>query len=386
MFEPVPNQVDLVEQEHRVLDFWKRSDAFRKLQAKNQGNATFSFIDGPITANNPMGVHHAWGRTYKDIFQRYRAMRGMDERWQNGFDCQGLWVEVEVEKERGFQSKRDIEEFGLAEFVNLCKQRVLEYSAVQTAQSIRLGYWMDWNDPEQLRELGRLLNEDPDRVITVEGPQGPVTDTVEQIVARLGLAELGGSYFTFSNENNYLIWGFLKQCHEHGWLYKGKDVMPWCPRCGTSLSSHEVAQGYRDVIDPSVYVRFPVIDPQGPLKDGDELIVWTTTPWTLVSNAAVAVDAGLTYVRARLNAPGGPVFQAHMVLAYYAKPDAEPVILDNLDPSIQPASRRTDLLPVFKFNSERIYQTGAGNARSVGVGQLSRWADALRRIRIEGFD
>ena len=140
MFEPVPNQVDLVEQEHRVLDFWKRSDAFRKLQAKNQGNATFSFIDGPITANNPMGVHHAWGRTYKDIFQRYRAMRGMDERWQNGFDCQGLWVEVEVEKERGFQSKRDIEEFGLAEFVNLCKQRVLEYSAVQTAQSIRLGY------------------------------------------------------------------------------------------------------------------------------------------------------------------------------------------------------------------------------------------------------
>ncbi len=107
---------------------------------------TFSFIDGPVTANNPMGVHHAWGRTYKDLYQRYQAMLGKNQRWQNGFDCQGLWVEVNVEKELGFQNKRDIEEYGLAEFMRLCKARVLKYAGVQTQQSMRLGYWMDWND------------------------------------------------------------------------------------------------------------------------------------------------------------------------------------------------------------------------------------------------
>ena len=230
MFEPVATQVDFVKQEHKVLELWKRTDAFRKLQAKNKGNTTFSFIDGPITANNPMGVHHAWGRTFKDVFQRYKAMRGHDQRWQNGFDCQGLWVEVEVEKERGFKSKRDIEGYGLAGFVNLCKQRVLEYSAVMTGQSIRMGYWMDWNDAEMLRYLKAKMAEDPTQIITVDGPLGPVTDSVEQIVGRLGLPELGGSYYTFSNENNYTIWTALKKCHGHGWIYKGTDVMPWCAR------------------------------------------------------------------------------------------------------------------------------------------------------------
>lgn len=292
MFEPVPNQVDLVEQEHRVLDFWKRSDAFQKLQAKNRGNIRFSFIDGPITANNPMGVHHAWGRTYKDIFQRYRAMQGLDQRWQNGFDCQGLWVEVEVEKERGFRSKRDIEEFGLAEFVNLCKQRVLEYSAVQTAQSVRLGYWMDWNDTDQLRYLKARMAEDPGQVITVEGPQGPVTDTVEMIVGRLGLPEMGGSYYTFSNENNYNIWTALKKCHDKGWIYQGTDVMPWCARCGTGISQHEiVTEGYQELTHPSVFLRFPLRD-----RPGESLLVWTTTPWTLTSNVAAAVHPDLPYV------------------------------------------------------------------------------------------
>src|SRR5512139_1400663 len=119
MFQPVPNQVDLIAQEHEVLDFWKRTEAFRKLKEKNRGREKFSFIDGPITANNPMGAHHAWGRTYKDLFQRYKAMHGFDQRWQNGFDCQGLWVEVNVERDMGFQTKKDIEAYGLAEFVNL---------------------------------------------------------------------------------------------------------------------------------------------------------------------------------------------------------------------------------------------------------------------------
>ncbi|MBN1661188.1 MAG: isoleucine--tRNA ligase [Anaerolineae bacterium] len=292
MFKPVPNQVDLIEQEHEVLAFWERTDAFRKLNEKNQGHQTFSFIDGPITANNPMGVHHAWGRTYKDIFQRFKAMQGYDQRWQNGFDCQGLWVEVEVEKEMGFRTKRDIETHGLARFVNLCKQRVLEYAAVQTHQSVRLGYWMDWNDTGFLRELKRLMAEDPAQVITVEGRDGPVTDTVEMIVGRLGLPELGGSYFTFSHENNYNIWTALKKCHDRGWIYKGTDVMPWCTRCGTGISQHEiVTEGYQELTHPSVFLRFPLRE-----RPGEDLLVWTTTPWTLTSNVAAAVHPDLPYL------------------------------------------------------------------------------------------
>jgi len=292
MFKPVPNQIDFAKQEHEVLDFWKRTDAFRKLREKNKGHATFSFIDGPITANNPMGVHHAWGRTYKDVFQRYRAMCGFDQRWQNGFDCQGLWVEVEVEKERGFKTKRDIETFGLAEFVNLCKQRVLEYSAVQTEQSIRLGYWMDWNDPETLRFLKAKMAEDPTQVITIEGAEGQVADTAEQLVGRLGLPEIGGSYYTFSNENNYSIWTALKKCHDQGWIYKGTDVMPWCTRCGTGISQHEiVTEGYQELTHTSIFLRFPLRN-----RPGEDLLVWTTTPWTLTSNVAAAVHPDLPYV------------------------------------------------------------------------------------------
>jgi len=242
-----------------------------------------------------MGVHHGWGRTYKDLFQRYKAMRGFNQRWQNGFDCQGLWVEVEVEKELGFRSKRDIEEYGIARFVRKCKERVLRYAAIQTEQSIRLGYWMDWNDPDSLRDLAHRLMRNAEEVIAVQGPDGPVTDTVEQIIARLGLPELGGSYFTFSNENNYMIWTFLKRCWERGWLYKGTDVMPWCPRCATGISQHEiVTEGYREMTHPGVTLRFPL---RG--RPGESLLVWTTTPWTLTSNVAAAVGPELTYVKVR---------------------------------------------------------------------------------------
>ena len=239
-----------------------------------------------------MGVHHAWGRTYKDLFQRFRAMLGHAQRWQNGFDCQGLWVEVNVERDLGFTSKRDIEEYGIAEFVSLCKQRVLTYAARQTEQSIRLGYWMDWNDPDELRRLRDLLADEPERTVTFEGPRGPVTDTVEMIVGRLGMPELGGSYFTFSNENNDLIWAFLKECHRRGWLYKGHDTMPWCARCGTGISQHEMTEGYQDREDPGLTVRFPLLD-----RPGEDLLVWTTTPWTLTSNVAAAVGPELTYIR-----------------------------------------------------------------------------------------
>ena len=298
-FKDVTNKVDFVALEKEILDFWRETNAFeelRRLRAESEAeHGVFSFIDGPITANNPMGVHHAWGRTYKDLYQRYFAMQGKNQRWQNGFDCQGLWVEVNAEKELGFTSKRDIEKYGLAEFVKFCKSRVLRYAAVQTEQSQRLGYWMDWNDTNELRRLGELLNEDPDQVITVQGPRGPVSDTVEQLVGRLGLPELGGSYFTFSNENNYQIWGFLKKCHDNGWVYKGEDVMPWCPRCGTAISQHEiVTDGYFEVTHDSVFVRFPLVR-----RDNEALLVWTTTPWTLSSNVAAAVGPDLNYVQVK---------------------------------------------------------------------------------------
>ena len=274
-----------------ILELWRERQTFARLRAQNADGPTWSFLDGPITANNPMGVHHAWGRTYKDLYQRFHAMLGHDQRWQNGFDCQGLWVEVNVERDLGFTSKRDIEAYGIAEFVSLCKQRVLTYAARQTEQSIRLGIWMDWNDPDELRRLRDLLADDPGRVITVEGPRGPVTDTVEMIVGRLGMPELGGSYFTFSNENNDLIWGFLADCHERGWLYKGHDTMPWCARCGTGLSQMEMNEGYQDREDPGLTIRFPLVD-----RPGEALLVWTTTPWTLTSNVAAAVGEELTYV------------------------------------------------------------------------------------------
>jgi len=294
-FKPVPPNTDFVAQEYEILDFWEQTDAFETLVELRKDGPRWAFTDGPITANNPMGVHHGWGRTYKDVFHRYWAMKGYRTRYQNGFDCQGLWVEVEVEKEQGFKSKRDIEEYGIARFVRKCKQRVLRYAAVQTTQSKRLGYWMDWNDPEALRELAHKLAEDPEQEITVEGPEGAVTDTVEGIVARLGLPELGGSYFTFSNENNYMIWTMLKRCWENGWLYKGRDVMPWCPRCATGISQHEiVTEGYREMTHPSVTLRFPLRD-----RPGESLLIWTTTPWTLTSNVAAAVGPDLTYVKVR---------------------------------------------------------------------------------------
>ena len=294
MFNAVPARPDLVSQEHDILALWRERSTFARLRAQNAGGPKWSFLDGPITANNPMGVHHAWGRAYKDLYQRFHAMLGEDERYQNGFDCQGLWVEVNVERDLGFTSKRDIEAYGIAEFVTLCKQRVLTYAARQTEQSIRLGMWMDWNDPVELRRLHDLLGSDPAAQATIQGPDGPVTDSVEMLVGRLGMPDVGGSYFTFSNENNDLIWGFLAECHRRGWLYKGDDTMPWCTRCGTGLSQTELNEGYQDRDDPGLTVRLPLLD-----RPGETLLVWTTTPWTLTSNVAAAVGKDLRYVLVR---------------------------------------------------------------------------------------
>ncbi|MEI9972387.1 MAG: class I tRNA ligase family protein [Ignavibacteriota bacterium] len=280
--------------ERELLRFWKDRQIFQKLRAQTADGPHWSFLDGPITANNPMGVHHAWGRSLKDMYQRYHAMNGHALRYQNGFDCQGLWVEVEVEKSLGLQTKREIRDYGIENFVRACKERVLTYAARQTEQSIRLGYWCDWDDPNLLLALRDAL-ADGDRVLTAKLPSGlEVTARASEIVRKLGSREYGGSYFTFSDENNYTIWSFLKKCHTEGFLYRGHDVMPWCGRCGTGLSQMEVAEGRRITAHTSVFVRFPI---RGQEKTA--LLVWTTTPWTLTSNVAVAVNPQLTYLKVR---------------------------------------------------------------------------------------
>jgi isoleucyl-tRNA synthetase len=295
VFKPVPSQVDFVAQEKEMLKLWSDSQIFEKLKSLRANGPIWSFLDGPITANNPMGIHHGWGRTYKDLYHRFKGMQGYHTRYQNGFDCQGLWVEVNVERDLGFKGKQDIEAFGLEKFIILCKQRVLKYAAIQMEQSVRLGYWMNWDNPETLQKLHDALGKNPLAEMTIEGVKGPVTGTVEQLVGKLGTPEVGGSYFTFSEENNYTIWSMLKSCHDRGWIYKGRDVMPWCARCGTGISQHEiVTEGYRELTHPSITLRFPLVN-----RPGESLLVWTTTPWTLSSNVAAAVGPDLTYAKVR---------------------------------------------------------------------------------------
>ena len=292
MFKKVVDS-EFVRGEHEMLTFWKNNDIFGLLRKKNAGKPPWSFLDGPITANNPMGVHHAWGRTYKDTYQRYFAMNGRDQRYQNGFDCQGLWVEVEVERQLGTSTKTEISEYGIDRFVYECKRRVLKFAARQTEQSVRLGYWMDWDDPDQLRKLSAAVGTDD--AVTVTVPSGEeVTDTAENIVARLGNPQWGGSYFTFSTENNETIWAFLKKCCDRGKVYRGYDVMPWSGRGGSAYSQMEIADGRKLAVHRSIFLRFPLKD-----RDNEYLLIWTTTPWTLTSNVAAAVNPDLEYVKIR---------------------------------------------------------------------------------------
>ncbi|MEO2033796.1 MAG: class I tRNA ligase family protein [Planctomycetaceae bacterium] len=294
MFQPVTDS-NFVPGEHSVLQLWQQRRTFRQLRQKNSGSKRWSFLDGPITANNPMGVHHAWGRTYKDTYQRFFAMTGHKLRYQNGFDCQGLWVEVEVEKQLGLGSKTAVKEYGIDNFVNECKRRVLRFAARQTEQSIRLGYWMDWDDPDQLRRLAETLGTDQDVTITV--PSGrQQTGKTHQLVEKLGSPGWGGSYFTFSTENNETIWAFLKKCFNRGKIFLGHDVMPWSGRGGSAYSQMEIAEGRKLTTHKSVFVRFPLKD-----RHNEFLLIWTTTPWTLTSNVGAAVNPDLEYVRVRAN-------------------------------------------------------------------------------------
>ena len=309
MFEQV-REPDLIHGEHEMLHLWKTRRVFDRLREKNAQKPPWSFIDGPITANNPMGVHHAWGRTYKDAFQRFFAMTGHSLRYQNGFDCQGLWVEVEVERELGLPTKDAIREFGIDRFVQECKKRVLKFAARQTEQSVRLGYWMDWDDPAELRRLADSMgSEEP---VTIRTPRGEsVTDRADRLTARLGNPEWGGSYFTFSTENNETIWTFLKKCFERGKIYRGHDVMPWSGRGGSAYSQMEVAEGRKLTVHRSVFVRFPL---RG--RDSEYLLIWTTTPWTLTSNVAAAVNPDLEYVKLRAKRDGAVYYFAKDNLEY----------------------------------------------------------------------
>ena len=258
---PVDSRASFPELEERVLARWRERDVFAESLRRRAGAPSWGFYEGPPTANGPPGTHHVLSRVFKDIFPRYKTMCGHFVERKGGWDCHGLPVELAVEAEIGSTSKEDIERFGIAAFNARCREMVLSHVEDWNRLTERIGFWIDLDDAY------RTL--DPDYVESV--------------------------------------WWALQQIHERGLLYEKLKVVPYCPRCGTALSSHELGQPdvYRDVIDPSVYVRFPVTEAQGPVHAGDELLIWTTTPWTLVSNAAVAVDAELTYVRA--TAGDGPV-------------------------------------------------------------------------------
>lgn len=253
-----------IETEHEMLKFWEDNDCFGKLREKNAGHERFRFLDGPITANNPMGIHHAWGRSLKDIFIRYKAMQGFDCRYQNGFDSQGLWVEVEVEKELGFETKKDIEAYGMDKFTRKCVERVKKFSGIITEQSKRLGQWMDWDN----------------------------------------------SYYTNTDLNIQGIWHFLKTCNDNGWLRKEYKPMPWCPRCGTSLSEHEMTGSYKLMTHNSVFFKLPIVE------TGKKILVWTTTPWTLSSNVALAVNPEIDYVEVKIASDEATLICAKNAIKY----------------------------------------------------------------------
>ena len=246
---------DFINMEHEVMDFWEKEKCFEKLLEKNKDGKKFKFLDGPITANNPMGIHHAWGRTLKDVYLRYKGMNGYTSHYRNGFDGQGLWIEVEVEKELGFKDKKDIETYGLDKFTRKCMERVNHFSKTITEQSKRLGQWMDWDN----------------------------------------------SYYTNTEENITSIWHFLKKCDEKGMIKQSFRPMPWCPRCGTSLSEHEMAGSYKLMTHKAVFVKLPLIGTDS------KIVVWTTTPWTLSSNVALAVNPEIDYVKVKVKSDENPL-------------------------------------------------------------------------------
>jgi isoleucyl-tRNA synthetase len=257
-FRPVDPKQSFPELERQILERWRADDVFARQvdQRREAGAPIWSFYEGPPTANGRPGSHHVLARTFKDIYPRYRAMRGNYVPRKAGWDCHGLPVELEIEKELGITQKAQIEEYGIAEFNAKCRDSVFRYVEDWNRLTERIGFWIDLDDP----------------------------------------------YVTMTRDYMESVWWSLRQIWDQGRLYEAHKVVPYCPRDGTALSSHEVAQGYKDVVDPSVYVRLPVTEPAvgSPVEMGDSLLVWTTTPWTLISHAAVAAGPEITYVRGRL--------------------------------------------------------------------------------------
>ena len=254
MYRPVPPQLDLRSMDYQILDFWRENDVFATSLAATEGRPMWVFNEGPPTANGKPGTHHVEARVFKDVFPRYRTMKGYHVPRKAGWDCHGLPVELAVEKELGFSGKKDIEAYGIAEFNQKCRDSVLRHVDEFAALTERMGYWVDMND----------------------------------------------AYWTMDPAYVESVWWSLAQIFKKGLLVQDHRVTPYCPRCGTGLSDHELAQGYETVVDPSVYVRFPLAS--GDLADrypGIAMVVWTTTPWTLISNTACAVNPEVTYAVVR---------------------------------------------------------------------------------------
>src|SRR3954471_21471296 len=247
-YRAVPPQVDLPAMEREILAFWDEHDTFERSLEQTAGGPRWTFYEGPPTANGRPGTHHVEARVFKDVFPRFRTMQGYRVDRKAGWDCQGLPVEVTVEKELGLSGKQQIEAYGIAAFNDRCRESVLRHVDAFRQMTERMGYWVD----------------------------------------------LSQAYWTMNPSYIESVWWSLKQIFDKGLLFEAQRVSPYCPRCETALSDHELGQGYETVADPSVYVRFPLTS--GPLAGQSSLLVWTTTPWTLVSNTAVAVHPDVEYV------------------------------------------------------------------------------------------
>ena len=254
MFKPVSPKLNVTALEEGVLKFWKAQKIFQKTIEQRMGAPEYVFYEGPPTANGKPGVHHVEARAFKDMFPRYKIMNGFHVSRRGGWDTHGLAVEIAVEKKLGFNNKQQIEEYGIEKFNDLCKKSVFDYIQDWEKLTDRIAFWVD----------------------------------------------LGDAYVTYTNDYIESVWWILKTFWERDLLFKGYKIVPYCPRCGTPLSDHEVAQGYADATDPSVFVRLPLVD-----KPGTSLLVWTTTPWTLPANVAVAAGAEIGYVTVERTLPEG---------------------------------------------------------------------------------
>ena len=271
MFEPVSSRLNINLLEEEILRFWKQNDVFHQSMTSREGGPEYVFFEGPPTANGKPGVHHVLARVFKDMFPRYKSMNGYHVSRRGGWDTHGLPVEIEVEKRLGFTNKQQIEDYGIAKFNELCRDSVFTYIQDWEKLTDRIGYWVD----------------------------------------------LETAYVTYKNSYIESVWFLLKSIWDKGLLYQGFKVVPYCPRCGTPLSDHEVAQGYDQAVDPSLFVRMPLVD-----QENTSLLVWTTTPWTLPGNVAVAAHPDIEYVKIKFGE--GPD-EEYLILA---KPLLEKVMGD----------------------------------------------------------